>query len=52
MTDERSIQAEDVRREQEADVKKPLQWAYLAAVLFGGALLMLVLISLLGANAG
>ena len=52
MTDERTIQADDVRREQEAKVKQPLQWAYLVTVLIGGAILMLVLISILGSNAG
>lgn len=52
MTDERTIQAEDIRREQEAQVKQPLQWAYLATVLIGGFLVMLALISILGASAG
>jgi hypothetical protein len=45
---DRSIDEDQVRREQLADVNVPAQWAYLAAVLFGGLLLMLVLIGLLG----
>jgi len=45
---DRSIDEDQVRREQLADVNVPVQWAYLAAVLFGGLLLMLVLIGLLG----
>ena len=38
-----------MRREQEAAVDPRLQWAYLAAVLIGGFLCMLLLIALLGA---
>lgn len=43
------VDEEQVRREREADIDPLMQWAYLAAVLVGGFLLMLLLIALLGA---
>ena len=51
MTDERAVDADAVRKEHEAEVRRSVQWAYLVAVLSGGLLLMLGLIGLLGANA-
>ena len=52
MTDEATIKADDVRQEHEAEVKRPLQWAYLVTVLVGGTVLMLALIAVLGSNPG
>jgi hypothetical protein len=46
---ERQVDEDQVRREQLAEVNTPLQWAYLAAVMIGGTLLMLLLIAVLGA---
>jgi hypothetical protein len=48
---ERSVDEEQVRREQLADVDVRLQWAYLVAVLVGGTVLMIGIIALLGALA-
>ena len=46
---ERSVGPEQVRLEQEAAVDPRWQWAYLAVVLIGGFVAMLLLIALLGA---
>jgi TRAP-type C4-dicarboxylate transport system permease small subunit len=41
--------AEDVRREHLAEVSVPRQWAYLAGVIGGGLVAMILFIALLGA---
>ncbi len=50
--DETDIRQEQVWEEHLAEVHTGGHWAYLAGVLFGGTLLMLVLIALLGATSG
>ena len=47
---EKTIDAEKVRDEHLAEVHQPLHWAYLAAVMGGGLLAMLVMIAVLGGN--
>jgi hypothetical protein len=49
---ERSIDEDQVRAEHEAQVDQRRQWAYLAGVLGGGTIVMVVLIALLGAGQG
>jgi len=46
---DRQVDTDQVRREQLADVNVPAQWGYLAGVLVGGTVLMLLLIAALGA---
>ena len=50
MSDERRIDADQVRQEHEAEVRRPILWAYLAFVLVGGMLVMLGLIAVLGST--
>ena len=52
MTDEKTIDEEKVRKEHEADVHQPIQWLYLAGVLVGGTVLMLVFVAFLGTGGG
>ena len=47
---ERSVDEDQVRREQEEAVDPRQQWAYLAAVLVGGCIVMLLFIALLGST--
>jgi hypothetical protein len=49
---EKTIDQAQVRQEHLAEVHQPAHWSYLVAVLFGGAVLMLVFIAWLGASAG
>jgi hypothetical protein len=46
---ERDVTAERIREEHLAEVRQPMQWAYLVTVLGGGTALMLVLIGMLEA---
>ncbi len=48
---EKSIDVEQVWREHLAEVHEAGHWAYLAVVLVGGTLLMLLLIAFLGGTA-
>jgi hypothetical protein len=50
--DERKVTEDDVRNEHAREVHIGRHWAYLAAVLAGGVLLMIALIAALGASAG
>lgn len=50
MSDERTINEDQVRQEHEAEVRRPILWAYLAIVLVGGMFLMLGLIVALGST--
>ena len=50
MSDARAVDAEQVRREHEEEVRRPIVWAYLAFVLVGGMLVMLGLIAALGSG--
>jgi hypothetical protein len=47
---DRSVDAEQVRREQEAEVDPRVQWAYLGLVLVGGFTTMLAFIACLAAS--
>ena len=47
---EKTIDADQVRDEHLAEVHEPLHWAYMAGVMGGGFIGMLVLIALLGAG--
>jgi hypothetical protein len=49
---ELELTEDDVWDEHLEEVNAPLQWLYLWIVLIGGALLMIGLIALLGANSG
>lgn len=49
---ELDLTEDDVREEHLRAVNQPAQWAYLAGVLGGGTLLMLLLIALLDAATG
>lgn len=46
---ERTVTEDDVRAEHSSSANQTAHWVYLAAVLLGGTLLMLVLIAALGA---
>ncbi|HEX5939912.1 MAG TPA: hypothetical protein VFZ12_06095 [Dehalococcoidia bacterium] len=48
--DERTITDQDVWEEHLGEVNVPLHWAYLVGVIVGAFLLMLGLLSLLGAG--
>ena len=50
MSDQVTIDAEQVRQEHEAEVGRTVQWTYLAGVLGGGFVLMLALIAVLAAR--
>ena len=50
MGDARTVDAEQVRREHEEEVRRPIVWAYLAFVLGGGMIVMLGLIAALGSG--
>jgi hypothetical protein len=45
---EKKVTGEAVREEHLAEVRVPLQWAYLFGVIGGGFLAMVILIALLG----
>ena len=49
---EKTINETQVREQHLAEVHQPAHWLYLAGVISGGAVLMLVFIALLGASAG
>lgn len=48
MSDETTVNEEQVRREHLARVNQPRHWAYLIGVLGGAFVLMVVLIAILG----
>ncbi len=50
MPDERNIRLEDVWEEHRSNVHINAHWAYLFAVIFGGLIVMLAFIALLGAS--
>jgi hypothetical protein len=49
---EKTIDEEAVREEHLQEVNEPAHWAYVAAVLAGSTLLMLVLIAWMGGASG
>jgi TRAP-type C4-dicarboxylate transport system permease small subunit len=52
LTDEIELTEDDVRREHTEAVDAARHWAYLAVVLIGALVLMLLLIALLGSTTG
>ena len=49
--DETQLREEDIYEEHQRAVKPTAHWAYLFGVLFGGLVLMIALIALLGRSA-
>ena len=47
---ERDLDQDQVRAEHLADVDVPVQWMYLATVLLGGTVAMILFIALLGGS--
>jgi hypothetical protein len=52
VTDEKTVDLDQVRREHLKQVHQPAHWAYLGGVLAGGLVLMLLLIAMLDVMSG